>query len=325
MAVGPETLIFPDSAIQVEMLSETDASWLYTLSINEEIFVLKIPKNQKKFIIEVEQKALSQISAVGPISINNYAVTIRPVSNFGLYGFNQPQDPFSSPPINNIPTSSRDMNLPVNPGLLMEHLEGYKSLEKFLEMHPNLKSVIIFSIIKYIEESVIQKGVTNRDLKPDNFQIKLESDGSISIVLIDFSLSTIKDSFGRIQKFFHPNQFYGSPITAYPPNISNKPGTIEDIFEYEVKCTKWSLLLTSFWAYFGIYPFKNSGKILDIQELSQFMLTDVLNFLGSICKKSQIVSWDECKSKIHADRFSETDKKVYDFLIEKILELLPEC
>ena len=133
-----------------------------------------------------------------------------------------------------------------------------QDLKTFMEDNGELENdkaffkQIILDIAKALK-TVHGKGIMHRDIKPDNIFIKEEDeDGEKKVVKLgDFGCSVyIKDN---------TSESIGTVLYCAPEIIKN--------IEYDEKCDLWSLGITLFELYFGVFPYGNEPTTNKINSI----------------------------------------------------------
>jgi predicted Ser/Thr protein kinase len=88
-----------------------------------------------------------------------------------------------------VPDSLKRIGLTEKNQLIMQYLEGFLTLDKYLELNPNFLDEIIKKVHTEIDK-LHKKGISHRDLKPKNIMVHPETR---EIKIIDYGLSCIKN------------------------------------------------------------------------------------------------------------------------------------
>jgi serine/threonine protein kinase len=88
-----------------------------------------------------------------------------------------------------VPDSLKRIGLTEKNQLIMQYLEGFITLDKYLELNPNFVDEIIKKVDTEIDK-LHKKGISHRDLKPKNIMVHPETR---EIKIIDYGTSCIKN------------------------------------------------------------------------------------------------------------------------------------
>ena len=202
-----------------------------------------------------------------------------------------------------------------------QDLNHYKLENGELKYEKTFFKQIILDIAKALK-TIHDKGIMHRDIKPSNIFIKYENEKEKIVKLGDFGCSIyIKDN---------TSEPIGTILYCAPEIIKN--------VEYDEKCDLWSLGITLFELYFGLFPYGNNPTISRIKSIiygkKKFLYNrtniptlDILFHRLLVIDPKYRMTFDEFFDFVFKEGFMEEDvvfpkyKSLYEEILkEKIVE-----
>lgn len=195
--------------------------------------------------------------------------------------------------------------------LVLDYAEG-ETLEKLIvqeKINFNQKLNLIYQLCDFLIYLKLNKTI-HRDLKPNNFKVKILSESEVSLKIIDFGIAKINSQTQSKAS----NDF--STLSFAPPEIFTIDE--EDKFKISYKYDVWSFGLIVSYLMTGISPWCNTSKdILRISKIEQMLIEKKkFNIPKTLDEKLKIIV-QECTLIEPEERADPVNIKI---LIEKIME-----
>jgi len=202
-----------------------------------------------------------------------------------------------------------------------EDLSHYMSENSELKHEKTFFKQIILDIAKALK-TLHDKGIMHRDIKPSNIFIKNEDDDEEKkiVKLGDFGCSIyIKDN---------TSEPIGTIVYSAPEIIKN--------IEYDEKCDLWSLGVTLFELYFGVFPYGNNPTTSKINNIiygneeflynrSNIPTLDILFHRLLVINQKDRMTFDEFFNFVFKEGFMEEGvifpeyKSLYENILKEII------
>jgi serine/threonine protein kinase len=202
-----------------------------------------------------------------------------------------------------------------------EDLSHYMSENSELKHEKTFFKQIILDIAKALK-TLHDKGIMHRDIKPSNIFIKNEDDNEEKkiVKLGDFGCSIyIKDN---------TSEPIGTIVYSAPEIIKN--------IEYDEKCDLWSLGVTLFELYFGVFPYGNNPTTSKINNIiygneeflynrSNIPTLDILFHRLLVINQKDRMTFDEFFNFVFKEGFMEEGvifpeyKSLYENILKEII------
>ena len=202
-----------------------------------------------------------------------------------------------------------------------EDLSHYMSENSELKHEKTFFKQIILDIAKALK-TLHDKGIMHRDIKPSNIFIKNEDDNEEKkiVKLGDFGCSIyIKDN---------TSEPIGTIVYSAPEIIKN--------IEYDEKCDLWSLGVTLFELYFGVFPYGNNPTTSKINNIiygneeflynrSNIPTLDILFHRLLVINQKDRMTFDEFFNFVFKEGFMEEGvifpeyKSLYESILKEII------